>query len=77
MVKVSHKKYIRNWKPKCHFCPRRTVRALHLRSYTYVCDKCLRPLREIIFSNAGEEESWFYLMRVFEKHPFLNVMTHE
>ena len=58
-VKVSHKRYIRNWKPKCHFCPRRTVRALRLQSYTYVCDKCLGRITSARrdFAGSGENAS--------------------
>jgi len=55
VVKVSHKTFIRNWRPKCHFCPHRTVRARPLGSYVYICDKCLRALSDIVFSNAGDE----------------------
>lgn len=55
MGKVSHKTFIRNWRPRCHFCTHRTVRARPLGSYVYLCDKCLGALSDIVFSNAGDE----------------------
>jgi len=49
VVKVSHKKFVRHWKPKCRFCPRRTVRVMPLGSLIPVCDKCSTALGDIIF----------------------------
>jgi len=43
-MKISHKKFIKQWKPKCVFCGRRTILRMPDRKW-HVCIRCLRAVQ--------------------------------
>ena len=50
-MKISHKKFIKQWKPKCVFCGRRTVLRMPDRKW-HVCIRCLRAVQAILELNC-------------------------